>query len=376
MLSKIGHQLASAMGPWQLATRMITVTALTEGVTTPSARFRVRQYVAPLRARGILVRELCAPVVPWTMPTNKYLRKPVIMARWGYRLVGRAPALWHSHQTDVTLLSRQFVQGVPTLERALKSPWILDVDDALWLARPFGHSAAKQAARAASVVVAGNQSVADWYRQYTSEVVIVPTSIDTERFVPRESASEERFVVGWMGSKTNLPFLENIERPLFEFLRKHPDAELSVVCDAAPRFSQIPADRVRFTAWSAETEVRCVQEMHVGLMPLADSELARGKSAAKMLTYLACAKPAVVSPVGANADVLSLGDVGWGARDDDQWLQALEHCYADRGAAHEKGRRGRTLVEREYSVHTSVEKLGTLIARLTGATLLAQSALR
>jgi glycosyltransferase involved in cell wall biosynthesis len=113
--------------------------------------------------------------------------------------------------------------------------------------------------------------------------------------------------------------------------------------------------------------------MHVGLMPLADTELARGKSAAKMLTYLACGAPAVVSPVGANADVLSFGDVGWGARNDAEWLAALEQSYAERSLADEKGRRGRTLVEAEFSVRTSVEKLGQLIARLTGNTLLAAS---
>jgi len=40
---------------------------------------------------------------------------------------------------------------------------------------------------------------------------------------------------------------------------------------------------------------------------------ARGKCSFKMLQYMACGIPVVVSPVGMNENVLAMGEIGMGA---------------------------------------------------------------
>ncbi|MFO7167559.1 MAG: glycosyltransferase, partial [Chloroflexota bacterium] len=173
--------------------------------------------------------------------------------------------------------------------------------------------------------------------------------VDTERFRARDAAERDRFVIGWTGISPNFSFLYAIEAPLERILRRLDDAELLVVADRPPEFRRIDPRRVRFIAWSPATEAEAVRQMDVGLMPLADSEWARGKCSFKMLQYMACGVPVVVSPVGMNADVLAMGEVGLVARDEQEWCEAIELLYADRPRGRAYGAQGRAIVERHFS---------------------------
>ncbi len=118
-----------------------------------------------------------------------------------------------------------------------------------------------------------------------------------------------------------------------------------------------------FVPWSPETEASVPSSFDVGLMPLRDTDWSRGKCALKMLQYMACAVPAVVSPVGMNAQVLQMADVGLPASNEDQWVEALLSLYADRDRARRLGQRGRQLAEQVFSVEVIAPQLADLIRR-------------
>ena len=103
-----------------------------------------------------------------------------------------------------------------------------------------------------------------------------------------------------------------------------------------------------------------VQQMHVGLMPLADEEWARGKCAYKMLQYMSCGAAVVVSPVGMNQRVLDEADVGYAATDLDSWVDALVTLARDPDEAHRLGVNGRALVEQKYSGTVVVQQLAKI----------------
>jgi glycosyltransferase involved in cell wall biosynthesis len=102
-------------------------------------------------------------------------------------------------------------------------------------------------------------------------------------------------------------------------------------------------------------------------MPLPDDDLARGKCSFKMLQYMACGLPVVVSPVGSNAEILEQGEVGWAASDSETWVSALEACQRDPERAARLGSQGRVLVAREFSVESSAKKLVDVFQSLVGA---------
>ena len=51
--------------------------------------------------------------------------------------------------------------------------------------------------------------------------------------------------------------------------------------------------------------------------------LLRAKCSFKMLQYMACARPVIVSPVGSNAQILAKGDFGYGPAYEQEWLIAV-----------------------------------------------------
>jgi glycosyltransferase involved in cell wall biosynthesis len=335
---------------------MIQVAGITGSWTDPASRLRVRQHIAPLC-------DLCIAVTEYAPALSKYSRFPCwperLDRRYGLpffagwecaKLAARMPAFYGSWRSQITWLLRPLLEGCPTIERFLKSPLVLDVDDAVWLTPPFGKSAARAAARRADIVIAGNDFLADWFSGYASDVRIIPTAVDTGRYRSDLGRRHtDRFTIGWIGTSWSLVHLEAIEVALNGFMSAHRDAELLVVADRPPAFRALPADRVRFVAWSEEADADLIQQMDVGLMPLLDNDVSRGKCSYKMLQYLACGVPVIVSPVGVNPRILSLGRIGLAARNDAEWQEALTFFHSHRALGVEYGRAGRAVVERHYS---------------------------
>lgn len=348
----------------------IDVAALTLGTNTPSARFRVRQFIPALRRHGILVSEYSPEATRFGKAAKAVrgagLVRTAIPLQWLDILLGRGPGLAAARRADLTWISKQLVPGLPTLERLLPHPLVLDVDDAMWLARPFGQAAVKAAARVAECIIVGSRHLAEYYERFSSQVQVIPTSIDLDRFRPRASdKGEESFVVGWTGSRTTLPFLQELDRPLAAFFARTRSARLLVICDTRPKFDYVPAERIDFVRWNADIEASALHSADVGIMPLPDTPLARGKCSFKMLQYMATGLPVIVSPVGANGDILRSDDVGWAASCDDDWRDALAECSQAPTAAHQKGLRGRAVVERGFNLERSADKIAEIFRTLT-----------
>ncbi|MGH8402356.1 MAG: glycosyltransferase, partial [Gammaproteobacteria bacterium] len=109
-----------------------------------------------------------------------------------------------------------------------------------------------------------------------------------------------------------------------------------------------------------------LQDLDIGLMPLEDSEWTRGKCAFKMLTYMACGVPVVVSPVGMNAQVLAKGDIGFGVSNQTEWVDALSALLAQPELARRKGAVGRAVVEQYYSVAVLADQFAAILKAVAG----------
>ncbi|MBY0279290.1 glycosyltransferase [Candidatus Binatia bacterium] len=339
--------------------------AFTGGIHVPSARFRVRQFVAPLRAEGVDVVELPSRAGAYPPSTGRRL---VTWAAWNLAarlsdVAGRA-----ARRADVTLLQREFLSTKVTLEPMTRRPRVLDVDDAIWFWG--GDAFARRLAGLCERVICGNAFLAEQFASWHGCVEVLPTAVDTDRFVPagacdRAPSDERPQVLGWSGTRSTLPCLYAIERPLADVLRRYPRAILRVVCDHPPELPLL-GERVAFVRWSPEAEVRAIQDMTIGLMPLEDSVVTRGKCSLKMLLYMACGVPVVVSPVGANRDVLACGDSGLAATTPDDWVDAIDSLLRDPDSADRCGARGRAIVEERFSVRALAPRLASLLREVAG----------
>lgn len=320
----------------------MNVAAFTGSHREPSSRFRIRQLIPALQTLDVVVRDHPAPF--GTFPPASKVVRPF----WGVAtLASRIPQLTASSGADVTFLQREMLSTFHTLERFTPEPRVFDVDDAIFLFRGgrFSDAIARQSAR----VIAGNAFIADHFSKVHPDVVVIPTAVDTDRFRP--GPRSDRPVIGWSGSSSGLPYLTAIEPQLKRVLDAVPGALLRVVSDQPPVFSRIPTDKVEYIRWSPESEVSAIQGMSVGLMPLDDTPWSKGKCAYKMLLYMSCGVPAVVSNVGMNVDVLAKARVGLGVDGEVGWDDALIEMLRADTDLQVMGEAARKVVLDHYSIH-------------------------
>lgn len=332
----------------------IRVAAFTGGLNDPSARFRVRQMIPALHAESIHIADFSAPFNRYP-PSRKSLRPFWFMAS----LVSRTPQIVRSRYYDLVLFQRELISTLSTLERFTAKPRIFDVDDAIHLNR--GGYAAKRIAELCDLVICGNLSLAEQYSSWTKRVAILPTPVDCAHFSPLPRIYCETPVIGWIGSSSNFRYLMMIEDALLAIVRKHPAVRIRIVADREPPFTTLSSEHVEFVKWSETLELNALRSFDIGLMPLADGEWERGKCSFKMLQYMACGIPYVVSPVGMNKEVLKKGEAGFSADSAADWIEALDALLSDLTRARQMGAAGRVIVERNYSTTVIVPQLARLI---------------
>ncbi|MEO8182777.1 MAG: glycosyltransferase family 4 protein [Deltaproteobacteria bacterium] len=337
----------------------------TQGFRTPSSRFRVEQLLPGLRDRGLDCSVYAAnpsnqgETRHWSTPPGP-LRVVLRLAGVPRRLCQLPWALRH----DVIVFQKPLLPFPSArLERSIarKRPCVFDLDDALYL-KTNGRRWIRDIIEVCERIIVGNQHLADQLGA-PERTVVVPTVVDTLRYQPRPPP-QGRFTIGWSGSAHNLRELEPLV-PVLESVLRHTKGRLLLVAERfdASWLQRLHAETVQ---WSPRAEVEALGRMHVGIMPLADTEFNRGKCAFKLIQYMARGIPVVASPVGANRDVVRPGTDGFLASAPSEWADALHSVYSDPDAALSMGRQGRERVESEYSVSAVIGRYVELFRSLSG----------
>jgi glycosyltransferase involved in cell wall biosynthesis len=328
---------------------MISIAAFTIGRNVPASRFRVRQYIGDLKQYGVELAEFY-PHAGGYPPERKWMRP-----FWAFAsLADRVPDIVRSFSYDVTLLQREMLSTFLTLEPLTKRPRVLDVDDAIWLNRD--NSFARKLAVISDSVICGNSFLAEYFRQWNANITILPTAVDTKRFVPLNARSfGDSPVIGWSGNRSGFGDLKIVEAPLRTLLAKYPKVRLRIMADERPALD-VPAHQFEFVPWSPEIEVQTIQSMDVGIMPLQDTLWSRGKCSYKMLLYMSCGVPVVVSPVGMNAEILEMSTIGEAANTADDWV----------GLAAAMGEHGREIALKSFSIDALAGRLAAELLRVAG----------
>ena len=80
---------------------------------------------------------------------------------------------------------------------------------------------------------------------------------------------------------------------------------------------------MRYIPWTAQSEVEGLQQIDIGLMPLRDEAFERGKCGLKAIQYMGVGIPALVSPVGANREIVVHGKTGYHCVSEDDWIENI-----------------------------------------------------
>jgi glycosyltransferase involved in cell wall biosynthesis len=342
--------------------------------TSPSQRFRIEQWAPLLQADGIELH----PATLLTHAEQQLLyakqspaAKAAMLGRVLLRRLGQLQAL---HHYDAIWLHRAaYPIGPPVLERLFcrsRVPVILEFDDAIYLTHTSAANArwsslkcagkTSELCRISTHVVVGNEYLASYARQHNPSVSVIPTTIDTDAYEPRnEYRDSNPVVIGWSGSGTTVAHLRTIDRVLQRVAEQAP-VRLHVM--GTPEYSLRGVD-TRALQWSPEVELPELREFDIGVMPLPDEEWARGKCALKALQYMALGIPTVTTPVGVNAEIIRSGENGFLALTEDEWVDRLLKLVRDVKLREQLGRAGRATVVAEYSSAVQAPRVRELLLR-------------
>ena len=339
-------------------------------LTAPSARVRVATFGSFLRPHGVALSYLP------TLSEREYatLLSPASVVRKSAALaagVGRS-ALRRRPTHDLLLVHRlRLLSPFPRLDPPLRLD-VYDLDDALFLGstadvnRRFAW--AKQEARRcvaclrrARLVIAGNSFLATRAREHARRVEVVPSCVDPHRQSLRDHREQEVVTVGWIGSASTSAYLPPVLPAIARLNARRMRVRL-VLVGAVPSLS---APWIEHRPWSLEREGQDLASFDIGIMPLPDTDWARGKCGYKVLQYFSAGVPAVASPVGVAAELVG-SERGALASAQDDWYRALDRLTEDVALRREQGAAGRAFVERDYSYQRWAPELAELLRSLVG----------
>jgi glycosyltransferase involved in cell wall biosynthesis len=293
------------------------------------------------------------------------------MVRDSTRLAGRS---WNSACWDAVLVHREAsLLGPAWAERVAKARCrrlIFDFDDAVWLTyvsptnRHLSYlkfpGKTRAICRMASLVLAGNDHLACWARQFNANVHVVPSTVTLREYRVRPAGQVGMPVVGWTGSHSSVQYLRLVAPALARLRRK---LAFRVVLVGVSGVT-MPGVDIECRSWNAATEARDLWDFDVGIMPLPDERWARGKCGMKAIQYMAVGVPAVVSPVGANRTIVRDGIDGFHASTEDEWVGALERLLIDIDLRRKLGLAARASVEANYSAEVQAPRVAALLKSL------------
>ena len=360
-----------------MAARRINVLALSpipeEGA---GCRFRIAQYVPRLREAGfdVTIRSFYTPeFFRLVYRHGHYLRKTASFLNLALR---RIRDLIDLGDFDLVFLYREAIPiGPPLVEWMVAArgiPIVYDFDDAIFLPAVSDANKAisflKYPGRVAQIlrrsrrVVVGNEFLAAYARTHNRAVTVIPTAVDTERFTPRHDAPADgagrELVVGWIGSPTTFPYLEQLAGVLARVSARHP---FTLKVSGAGRPVRFPGLHVVDVPWSLADEVRLFNTCDIGVYPLTDDEWAKGKCGFKAIQFMACGVPVVAAAVGVNREIITDGQNGFLATTPGEWVEKLERLMSDPALRARFAMAGRRTIEERYSLTVTAPQLANVL---------------
>jgi glycosyltransferase involved in cell wall biosynthesis len=338
-----------------------------------SSRIRTLQYLPFLAEHGVTVK------------VNSLLREEYLAEVYSgrHRSIGRVAkdlaqrvvTLLGASRFDLVWLEKEAVPWAPAwLDDALlrRVPFVLDFDDAIFHRYDDHHSPIVRRAlkgkidrlmhRAAAVVV-GNEYLADRARSAGARrVELIPSVVDLEHYpVVDAPPAPHPFTIGWIGTPKTAQYLHLISGALADAASN--GARIVLVGSGKVDLG-VPCEIVD---WTESDEAAQIRRFDVGIMPLADRPWERGKCGYKLIQYLACARPVVASPVGANLKIVEEGLNGFLALAQEDWVRAFRSLQSSPETRQRLGAHGRRRVEAEFSLQAAAPRLLGLLREVAAS---------
>jgi glycosyltransferase involved in cell wall biosynthesis len=349
-----------------------------------SRRYRVQQFIPLLEQAGhqCTISEFSTPQLFRALHSKRQFTTKILHTV--YCSARRFVRLADLSEFDLVVIHREVLPFLtPIFEK-----WVLkrhpnvvfSLDDATYAAHPdtaqmrhpllyrfkYGRDLSEVMRQSAHVIV-GNSTLANYAKEFNTEVSTFPTVVDCEKYTyqPVAAPNAQPLTIGWMGSSSTAAYLSEIARPLKQLAKNYPRKVRFRFFGCEELNLDLP--RASVSPFRLETELDDLRSLDIGLMPMPDTAWTRGKCAFKAIQYMATGIPTVASPVGSTLDLIQHNSNGLLAQSERDWYQSLELLVTDYKARRRLSARGRETILRSYSLQVWAPRLISLIDQLTAS---------
>jgi glycosyltransferase involved in cell wall biosynthesis len=311
----------------------------------PSSRYRAYQYADLFRAAGFEFRiselfdDRYFDILRSEGAARTLKKIPYTLSRFSKR-----KEELRNDSSDLTVIEQQLFPYLPfSLEKKyLPQKYVIEFDDAIYLTHPEKFP---RLLKAATAVIAGNDTLAEFARPLNVNVHVVPTALNTSVFKPGPKDQREKLILGWSGLEYNFQYLEILAPVLQRIIQQH-KVEVRVLSGSQPANLGFA---YRFEKWDPDREVEQLNQFDIGLMPLKMNDWCKGKCGFKLLQYMSLEIPSVATPVGVNEQIIRNGINGFLAKDLSEWENCLSDLISNPARRESMGRAARSTVIEQYS---------------------------
>lgn len=339
----------------------------------PSQRFRFEQYIPFWEENNL---EICYHSFHTSKSWQRLYKKGHFIQKFldlNYNFIRRWILLFRLIGAKHIFMHREMAHlGPPVFEwilvKIMRRKYIYDFDDAIWIPNYSSANARFQKLKCywkvpalirwASKVSAGNDFLANYARQFNSNVVVIPTTIDTKNQHTKLVDQETKpLMIGWTGTHSTMHYLDFVV-PVLRKLELEFDFKFKVISNKKPNYQ---LRSLVYQDWKEETEIEDLAEIQIGIMPLILDAWSEGKCGFKALQYMALGMASIVSPVGVNTKIVQHGANGFIAETTQEWENALRLLLENEELRIELGRNALESIQKEWSVDVWKEKYLNLL---------------
>lgn len=139
---------------------------------------------------------------------------------------------------------------------------------------------------------------------HPNRICVIPTCVDYDRHPAKNYVEKEEIVFGWIGGINNLYLVENILDALEEVSKSYKIRLLIISGQPLNKQTSFPID---FRPWGLNTEIEDIYRIDIGLMPLEDTIVSRGKCGFKLIQYMGLGIVSIASAITINEEIVQDG---------------------------------------------------------------------
>ena len=207
------------------------------------------------------------------------------------------------------------------------------------------------------------KNLIDEKRNNTSaDTLVIPTCVDYNLHTAKQyHLADDKIVIGWIGGDYNLHYIDEMIDSLQKIAEQY-SIKLLVIAGNGYHPTKKLNFEIENRKWSTATEKDDIKLIDIGLMPLNDSQVARGKCGYKLIQYMGLGVVAIASPITINNEIVDDGINSFLVKNND-WESALLNAISNKNQFEKIGEAAKEKINRGYSFTGNFEKYYSFLTK-------------